>query len=356
MILYNPKVPASLFEFGIQIPIHDSRTAKTFEALRQRPELDAIIRQWHRNRIDARLTPQDLRRVHTPDYVAALYSDRLEEIITTTYELIDDQGNYHRYDPATAKRPLTDLFQRTLTKASGTSQCAGEALEHGFCYYFSGGMHHAHPDHGSGFCLINDIVIAARKMQAEKGTAQVWIIDTDAHKGDGTAAAARGDDTIISLSIHMARGWPMDGPPVLSDGTANPAHTPSDIDIPIDSGEEPVYLDKLRQGLEEMAASGGADLAIVVSGADPYEKDELPSTAKLKLTLEQLMARDQMVYHFLKERRIPMAFLMAGGYGDDVWKVFSQFLIWVLPREYSRLASPADGHIQPKVSSKARRT
>ncbi len=195
-------------------------------------------------------------------------------------------------------------------------------------------MHHAHADHGSGFCIINDIVIAARKMQAEHGAEKVWIIDTDAHKGDGTAGATQGDDTIVTLSIHMASGWPMDGPPILPNGSPNPAHTPSDIEIPIESGEEPKYLERLDQGLAQLAASGPADLAIVVSGADPFEKDELPSTAKLKLTLEQLMARDKMVYHFLRDRRIPTAFLMAGGYGDEVWKVFSQFLIWALPREY----------------------
>ncbi len=334
MIIYNPNVPASLFEFGIQIPIHDSRTTKTFDALKQRSELDTIIRNRHQDHIDIQLTKKDLLRVHTPEYVDALYSDRLEEIITTTYELIDDQGNYHRYDPTTAKRPLTDLFQRTLTKASGTSQCARQALEQGFCYYFSGGMHHAHADHGSGFCIINDIVIAARKMQAENGVNKVWIIDTDAHKGDGTAGATQGDDTILTLSIHMASGWPMDGPPTLADGKPNPAHTPSDIEIPIESGEESTYLEKLDRGLSQLAASGPADLAIVVSGADPFERDELPSTVNLKLTLEQLMARDQMVYHFLRDRRIPTAFLMAGGYGDEVWKVFSQFLIWALPREY----------------------
>lgn len=334
MIIYNPHVPASLFEFGIQIPIHDSRTTRTFDALKQRPELDTIIRNRHQDHIDVRLTREDLLRVHTPAYVAALYSDRLEEIITTTYELIDDRGNYYRYDPATAKRPLTDLFQRTLTKASGTSQCARQALEHGFCYYFSGGMHHAHADHGSGFCIINDIVIAARKMQAEHGAEKVWIIDTDAHKGDGTAGATSGDETIVTLSIHMASGWPMDGPPILPNGKPNPAHTPSDIEIPVESGEEPTYLERLDAGLKQLAATGPADLAIVVSGADPFEKDELPSTAKLNLTLEQLMDRDQMVYHFLRDQGIPTAYLMAGGYGDEVWKVFSQFLIWALPKEY----------------------
>ena len=304
MILYNPQIPASLSEFGIQIPIRDSRTARTFDALQADPGI-VPARQWHKNHITATLTRADLLRVHTSGYIQDLYSERLEEIILHTYELIDTEGNYYRCDPASATRSLAELFDRTLIKAAGTSQCSEMALSDGFCYYFSGGMHHAHADHGSGFCMINDIVIAARKMQAKKGIRKVWIIDTDAHKGDGTAAIAAGDDTILTLSIHMARGWPLDSPEYRSDGTPNPAFTQSDIDIPIESGQESAYLNKLGEGLEQLESGGLADLAIVVTGADPYEKDELPSTSKLNLTLEQLMARDRMVYQFLNERRIP---------------------------------------------------
>jgi len=330
MILYNPNIPAGLFEFGIQIPIHDSRTARTFEALKSDPHIGPVIQRLHHDQIDVRLTREDLVRVHTSAYVDDLYSDHLEKIITATYELIDAQGRYYRYDPGRATRPLAELFERTLVKASGTSQCAAAALQNGFCYYFSGGMHHAHADHGSGFCLINDIVIAARKMQAEKGIGRVWIVDTDAHKGDGTAAITAGDDTIVTLSIHMAHGWPLDGPATMADGTANPAFTPSNIDIPVAAGEEATYVERLSRGLEQLEASKPADLAIVVTGADPYEGDELPSATELKLSLDQLLRRDQLVYNFLKKNDVPGAFLMAGGYGDKVWQVFAQFLIWVL--------------------------
>jgi acetoin utilization deacetylase AcuC-like enzyme len=334
MILFDPDIPVSLFEFGIQIPIQNSRATKTFEALGRHPNL-APVKRWHRDKISVALSRQDLLRVHAPAYIEDLYagSERLERHIMATYELIDSNGDFHRYDPERATQPLSGLFDRTLRIAAGTAQCGLLALQHGFCYSFSGGMHHAHTDHGSGFCLINDVAITARKLQVERGIGKVWIIDTDAHKGDGTAALTAGDDTIVTLSIHMARGWPLDGPRTLADGTPNPAFTPSDIDIPIEAGEESTYLGRLQQGLEELAASASADLAIVVSGADPYEKDELPSTAKLKLKLEQLMARDQRVYAFLKKRSIPAAFLMAGGYGEAVWEVYAQFLSWALPRE-----------------------
>ena len=129
----------------------------------------------------------------------------------------------------------------------------------------------------------------------------------------------------------MARGWPLDGSGLLADGTPNPSFTPSDIDIPIESGEEGHYIERLREGLVQLAAPAPADLAIVVCGADPYEKDELPSTSGLRLTLEQMLARDQLVYSFLEERKIPAAFLMAGGYGEETWRVYAQFLRWVLP-------------------------
>jgi acetoin utilization deacetylase AcuC-like enzyme len=128
----------------------------------------------------------------------------------------------------------------------------------------------------------------------------------------------------------MATGWPLDGPRRLKDGTPNPVFTPSDIDIPIKAGEEGGYVDRLGAGLKEMERRGRADLAIVVDGADPYEGDELPSTSGLKLTLDQMLIRDQMIYRFLRSRNIPAAFLMAGGYGDNVWQVYARFLTWAL--------------------------
>jgi acetoin utilization deacetylase AcuC-like enzyme len=330
MILYDPHVPVGLMEFGILIPIRDSRATKTLQALQRDDKLGPIQDRWLRDQIVERLDRQDLLRVHAPQYVERLYSAGLEAEITSTYELIDDRGRYHRYAPHTATQPLRLLFERTLLKAGGTLQCARLALTHGFCFYFSGGMHHAHRDHGTGFCLINDIVLAARKLQSEKKIQKVWIIDTDAHKGDGTAALTAADNSIHTLSIHMARGWPLDGPAKLADGLPNPCFTPSDIDIPVEAGEEAAYVGRLGEGLDQLERLGSADLAIVVSGADPFEKDELPSTAGLKLTLEQMLARDQLVYRFLEQRRVPAAFLMAGGYGDAVWQVYAQFLTWAL--------------------------
>jgi acetoin utilization deacetylase AcuC-like enzyme len=318
------------FEFGIQIPIDDSKASRTFDTLRQNPELGSFVNAWHIPHVAETLARDDLRRAHSSEYVARLFSAALAEEIIRTYELIDDRGRYHRYAPAEATQPLTRLFDRILQRAAGTVQCCRTALETGFCFYFGGGMHHAQHDFGNGFCLLNDIVIGLRKLQAEKKIRTAWVIDVDAHKGDGTAALTHGDDTIRTLSVHMAHGWPLDGNDREVDGRPNPSFIPSDIDIPIASGEEITYNHQLQEGLDRLATLSRPDLAVVVSGADPYEKDALPSTTQLRLSRMQMLERDQRIYRFLRDRRIPQAGLMSGGYGPHVWEVYAGFLSWVL--------------------------
>ncbi len=212
MILYDPGQKHSLQEFGIGIPVMDSRATETFARLASHPVLGPRRHRWHIDRIRERLSRQDLLRAHTDDYVARLFSDRLENEIVRTFELVDAHGRYFRYVPAEAELPLADLFERILVRAAGTVQCCRTALAQGFCFYFGGGMHHAQSDRGAGFCVVNDIVIALRKLMAEGLIRTAWVIDLDAHKGDGTAALTSGDAAIVTLSIHMAEGWPLDQP------------------------------------------------------------------------------------------------------------------------------------------------
>ncbi|KPJ77065.1 MAG: histone deacetylase [Deltaproteobacteria bacterium SG8_13] len=330
MILYDPQHQFTLLEFGIQIPVMNSRASRTFQNLTSHPLLGPRITDWHQHRDGNHLSIEDLERVHDPAYVRKLFSPGLEEEIMKTFELVDSRGSYNRYDPRQATRPLTELFDRILDRASGTVQCCRAALEKNFCFYFGGGMHHAQKNFGKGFCIVNDVVLAVRKLQAENSIRSAWIIDIDAHKGDGTAALTQGDDTVVTLSAHMATGWPLDGPSHDEHGRLNPSFIPSDIDIPVAAGQEHLYVKKLADGLRQLESYPRADIAVVLSGSDPYEKDALPSTAPLRLSLEQLFERDRLVYRFLKERRIPRAYLMAGGYGDYSWQVYTQFLQWAL--------------------------
>jgi len=335
MILHDKHQGHGLSEFGIDIPVKDSRALRTFEHLKGQSRLGPRIASWHLKPSGNRLGAEDFYRAHSPTYVDRLYSDKLEAELIRTYELVNSEGRYHRYSPTDAEKPLSALFDRILSKVSGTWECCRMALEYEFCFYFGGGMHHAQWDFGNGFCLLNDIVIAIRRLQADRNIRHAWVIDTDAHKGDGTAALTVDDTTITTLSIHMARGWPLDGEPVDSAGNRNPSFTPSDIDIPVDRGEEEAYVHRLSVGLNQLETYPSPDLAVVVYGADPYRHDELPSTRKLKLTLEQIMERDLLVYRFLERLNIPMAYLMAGGYGERAWEVYSQFLEHVLIERYA---------------------
>lgn len=330
MIIYNENRNEGLLEFGIEIPVLASRAVKTFEFLKSHKILGPQIDQWHIPKIKEQISKEDLLRAHSNEYVEKLYSDGLEKEIIRTFELIDERGNYYRYNPDNATLPLTLLFDRTLATVAGTVQCCRVALEKKFCFSLGGGMHHAQHEHGNGFCPLNDIVIAIRKLQAENLIRTAWVIDVDAHKGDGTAALTHGDDTITTLSIHMAHGWPLDGAEFDEAGNFNPSFIASDIDIPMDRGEDHLYVARLREGLNKLGSFPEPDLAVVVDGSDPYEKDELPSTSDLRLSLAQLKERDRLVYGFLKARRIPGAFLMAGGYGENSWKVYVQFLEWAL--------------------------
>ena len=330
MIIYDKNLKEGLAEFGIEIPIHHSRAARTFEKLKGHEILGPKIDQWLISSISETITRKDLLRVHSDEYVARLYSDKLEDEIIRTFELIDEKGRYDRYNPDNATHSLTQLFDRLLLKVAGTVQCCRLALENEFCFAFGGGMHHAKRDCGAGFCLVNDIVIALRKLQSENLIRTALVIDLDAHKGDGTAVLTQEDSSITTLSIHMARGWPLDGEASDRQGRLNPSFVPSDIDIPVAAGEEHLYVAKLQEGLEKLVSIGPPDMAIVLAGSDPYEKDELPSTGELKLSLKQLKERDLLVYHYLKDQRIPRAYVTAGGYGEHSWEVDFQFIEWAL--------------------------
>lgn len=317
-------------DFGIEIPMAPDRERKLLEVLRRDPVLGPLEERWLLGDDGSALTREDLERVHSSRYVSRLFSDEVEEILIQVYELIDADGNYHRYNPKNAKRPLRELFDGALRSRAGTYQCCRVALDSGFCFFLGGGGHHAHRDFGHGFCIINDIVIPLRRLQAEGRIKTAWIIDVDAHKGDGVAELTQGDETIISLSAHMAHGWPLDLPETLEDGTPNPVYIPSDIDIPIDRGEEDRYCSRLKEGLERLRGFPRPDLAFVELGADPYEKDGLPSTGLLRLSLEQMAERDLLIYDFLTEQGIPSAYIMSGGYGEHCWEPYPPFLIHAL--------------------------
>lgn len=319
---FHPDSLLSLPDYGIQIPLTNGRIHKICELLKNK-------NQEVQTEYPVTLSREDLERVHSKPFMEKLFGseEEKEKVVMETFELIMPDGSFHRYDPHSAKKPLSDLIEKVLFQTRGTMSAVKAALKTGEAFHLGGGYHHSMSFGGRGFCMLNDIVIAARWSQKNLGTKLIWIIDVDAHKGDGTAELTQNDPSIRTLSIHMKEGWP------LNSGEAHdPWFIKSDVEIGIEAGLENNYLEMLKNGLRELESLDQMkpDLAIVVQGSDPYEKDELPSSGLLKLTKSQMLERDKLVYDFLKSKNIPQAYVMAGGYGEHAWEVYVEFISWLL--------------------------
>ena len=206
------------------------------------------------------------------------------------------------------------------------------SLQSKFSFHLGGGAHHAMTDQGRGFCLINDIVIGIRKLQNEKLIKSAWVIDVDDHKGDGTAQITQGDDSIITLSIHMKEGWPLDS------SLENPrSFIESNVDIPISTSENREYLKKLKAGILDLQTNRPRpDIVVIVNGADPFEFDELESSSGIKLSKDEMLERDLFLYNHFSKRKISQTYLMAGGYGSRSWEIYHQFLDYLFMNHLMR--------------------
>jgi len=204
------------------------------------------------------------------------------------------------------------LIERARRSVGATVCAARAALRDGVAAQLAGGTHHAHADRGAGFCVFNDTAVAARLMQAEVHRAErrslrVLVIDLDVHQGDGTAAIFADDPTVFTLSLHGARNYPV-------------RKAISDLDVELPDGcRDDEYLAALDCALDtawqRLADDVPIGLAFYLAGADPHEGDRL---GRLKLTDEGLVERDRRVFGALRERRVPVAVTMAGGYGHDI--------------------------------------
>ena len=244
----------------------------------------------------------ELAMVHTPTYIDAIAQGGL---------------------PAPAQREIgfpwsLAMAERARRSVGATVMAARIALgllpgarPEGIAANLAGGTHHAYAGKGGGFCVFNDAAVAARLMQAEwarrhrqaRQPLQVAVIDLDVHQGNGTASIFTRDASVFTLSLHGEKNFPF-------------RKEASDLDVELPDGcLDAPYLQALEHALDELDRRFEPGLVLFLAGADPYEGDRL---GRLSLSFDGLEARDRRVFDWAWQRRIPLAFSMAGGYGNNI--------------------------------------
>ncbi|MGY6586962.1 MAG: histone deacetylase family protein [Wenzhouxiangella sp.] len=228
-----------------------------------------------------------LKAVHSSDYVDAVLDGSL------------DSARLRRigfpWSPFMAERA-----RRTV---GGTLAAVEAAIEHGVGVNLAGGTHHAHHDRGGGYCVFNDLAVAARRLLDAGQARRVAIIDLDVHHGDGTAALFSAEPQVWTLSIHGEKIYPAIKPP-------------GNLDIPLPAGvDDEAYLGALMPALEQTFGEFRPDFVLFQAGADPYEGDRL---GQFKLTMAGLARRDKAVLDACSRHQVPLAITMGGGYAHRI--------------------------------------
>ena len=222
-----------------------------------------------------------------------------------------------------------ELVERSLRSCGGTIAAMRVALHEGAAVYLAGGTHHARADRGAGYCVYNDVAVAARLVQRESTRQRVLVVDTDVHQGDGTAAIFEHDPTVFTFSIHGDANFP-----------ASKARSDLDVALPTGTGDAD-YLMALRSGLATALLRSDPQFVFYLSGADAFAGDRL---GKLALSKPGLQARDRLVFAELQSRRLPWVTVMGGGYGrvvDDTVDVYEATVAAAVAAVSASSAAPA---------------
>ena len=263
---------------------------------------------------------EDLLRVHSREWVRKMKEGKLSIQEIMRLEV-----------------PYSPQFARACwLSAGGSTLAARRALTDGCSFNFGGGFHHAYPDHGEGFCALNDVAVALRRLQADGAIRTAMVVDLDVHHGNGTAAIFAGDATVFTLSMHQENNYPYPKPPSdldvgLDDFTGDTDYLRSlrdtldrafhlfttDFYPKVVSRTDPAKERQLGSGVQHPPARKAVpqpDLIYYLAGADPYRQDQLGGLA---LTVEGLQERDRIVLDAARSRSIPAAVTFAGGYARN---------------------------------------
>ena len=232
-------------------------------------------------------TDADILLVHDPAWVTKLKAGTL-----SYHEILKLEIPYSR-----------ETVEAFWAATGGTIRATRLALESGVGFNVGGGFHHAFPSHGEGFCAVNDIAVAVRRLQRDGAIRRAMVVDCDVHQGNGTAGVFAGDSSVFTLSIHQADNYPTEKPL-------------SSLDIHLADGTgDQEYLERLQNGVAAAMAMFDPELLIYVAGADPFCEDQLGG---LSLTFQGLIERDRLVLGRAVGEKIPVAVVLAGGYALSV--------------------------------------
>ncbi len=267
--------------YEVDIGPHVFPTRK-YRLVRDRLLEQGTIDQTHILR-PAPATDDQLALVHTADYLRKIKAGALSPAEQLALEV-----------------PFSAALRNAMWFCTGGSILTGQlALKRGRAIHLGGGFHHAFPDHGEGFCLVNDVAVAIRVLLREEAIQRAVVIDLDVHHGNGTAAIFKAEPRVFTFSMHQENNYPAWKPP-------------SKLDVGLADGTgDAEYLALLDEHLPRLLDHHRPDLAFYLAGADPYRNDQLGG---LGLTLAGLRQRDDRVFRYLKEAAVPVAVTLAGGY------------------------------------------
>lgn len=235
-------------------------------------------------------TLADILRVHTPEYAHAFVNGTLERKAMLRIGL--------PWSP--------ELVRRAFTVIGGTIGAAHLAFDEGVAVNLAGGTHHAFADHGEGYCIFNDMVIAMRRLRADGVARRFLVIDLDVHQGNGTAALCQADPEAFTFSMHGESNYP-----------ARKEQSSWDIALP-DGVQDEAYLDLLMQALPRILERFSPELIFYQAGVDVLADDRF---GKLALTMAGVGERDRVVREFARRSGLPLVITLGGGYARDLHRI-----------------------------------
>jgi acetoin utilization deacetylase AcuC-like enzyme len=282
----TPLTVWSSARYTFPLPLGHRFPVEKYALLRERVVADGTVAP-ERVLDPVAATDEMLRLVHTADYVERFVGGRLSAAETRRIGF--------PWSPA--------LVERSRRAVGGTVAAARHALAHGTAMNLAGGTHHAFPDHGEGFCVFNDVAIAIRALRGEGLIRRAAVIDLDVHQGNGTHHIFAGDDSVFTFSMHGGRNYPFE-------------KVAGTLDVELDDGTgDAEYLRVLGDALPRVLHAAAPDLVLYLAGADPHEGDRL---GRMKLTFAGLERRDAVVLQACREVGLPVAVMIAGGYGRRI--------------------------------------